>query len=76
MTLAPSAHLGHIEPVSDEPKSQARETPDPNALNCPTCGEVVDPRRTTQALSRNGRLLLFCSSGCLRQYLADERAKA
>lgn len=38
------------------------------------CDNSVDPRRTTQALSRNGRLLLFCSSGCLRQFVTAENA--
>ncbi len=46
-----------------------------SGLTCPTCGGAVDPRRTTQALSRNGRLMLFCSSGCLRTFLAAERAE-
>lgn len=59
--------------MSDEPKSAGTPEPDPNALSCPTCGGPVDPRRTTQALSRNGKLLLFCSSGCTRQFLATER---
>jgi len=48
---------------------------DANGLTCPTCGAAVDPRRTTQALSRNGRLMLFCSSGCLRTFLSAERAE-
>lgn len=48
---------------------------DASALNCPTCGGVVDPRRTTQALSRSARLMLFCSSGCLRTFLAAERGE-
>jgi hypothetical protein len=48
---------------------------EPAVIECPTCRGVVDPRRTTQALSRNARLLLFCSSGCLRQFLAAERAE-
>jgi len=47
---------------------------DPNGLVCPMCDNSVDPRRTTQALSRNGRLMLFCSSGCLRQFIAAENA--
>lgn len=47
---------------------------DPSALACPVCGNPVDPRRTTQALSRNGRLMLFCSSGCLRNFVTTENA--
>ncbi len=47
---------------------------DSSALVCPVCGNQVDPRKTTQAMSRNGRLLLFCSSGCLRNFVAAENA--
>jgi hypothetical protein len=71
--------------VTNEPKSTAANQPsatpgiqvsEPGApLLCPTCQGVVDPRRTTQAISRNARLVLFCSSGCLRQFLAAERAE-
>lgn|GEM_PF-5494806 len=46
-----------------------------SGLTCPTCDAAVDPRRTTQALSRDGRLMLFCTSGCLRTFLAAERAE-
>ena len=77
MTLARRAQLGDIDAVSDEPPKSSGDKPhETNAIHCPTCGGVVDPRRTTQAISRGGRLLLFCSSGCLRQFLQDERAKA
>lgn len=70
-------------PVKNEPKSTGETQPemslgtvDANGqLLCPTCGGVVDPRRTTQAISRKARLVLFCSSGCLRQFLAAERAQ-
>ena len=62
------------KPQAPEAKGEAKGS-DPNALSCPTCGGNVDPRRTTQALSRNARLLLFCTSGCLRQFLATERAE-
>jgi len=71
--------------VSDDPKQSTKvvakdsvlraSADDANALKCPTCGGEVDPRRTTQALSRHGRLMLFCSSGCLRTFLAAERAE-
>lgn len=71
--VACAAQLGDIGPVSDETKSSGPPDSEPNALSCPTCGGAVDPRRTTQALSRNGKLLLFCSSGCTRQFLATER---
>lgn len=63
--------LGWGKSSSVPPVSELKE-----ALECPVCKGEVDPRRTTQALSRNGRLLLFCSSGCLRQFLAAERDKA
>jgi RNase P subunit RPR2 len=47
---------------------------DGSALTCPNCGTTLDPRKTTQALRRNSRLLLFCSSGCVRQYMSNEAA--
>lgn len=58
------------------PESETPPPPPPsnNGLMCPVCADTVDPRRTTQAISRNGRLLLFCSSGCLRQFVAAENA--
>jgi len=73
VAVACARQLGDIGDVSDETKSSAPPESEPNALSCPTCGGAVDPRRTTQALSRNGKLLLFCSSGCTRQFLATER---
>ncbi|MBL8783782.1 MAG: YHS domain-containing protein [Deltaproteobacteria bacterium] len=61
--------------MSEDPKNPTPTPPSaPNALACPTCGKVVDPKKTTQAVPRKGRLLLFCSSGCLRQFLAAEKA--
>ena len=55
--------------------SDETQQPPTEGLHCPTCSSPVDPRRTTQALSRNARLMLFCSSGCLRTFLATERAE-
>ena len=71
--VARQGDVGDITGVSDEPKEPPKPRPEPAILTCPTCGGAVDPRRTAQALSREKRLLLFCSSGCLRQFLAAER---
>lgn len=57
---------------TERPAAAAHE-----AHRCPVCGNAVDPRKTTQALHREGRLMLFCSSGCLREFMqADRDAKA
>ena len=56
-------------------KPEAAPTPASNVHLCPVCGNPVDPRKTTQALHRKGRLLLFCSSGCLRDFMRKERAE-
>lgn len=61
----------------DTERPAAAATSDPH--RCPVCGNPVDPRKTTQALHREGRLMLFCSSGCLREFMTaarNEKAKA
>ena len=66
--------------TSDDPTPdtapEAAPAKNPNVHPCPVCGNPVDPRKTTQALHRNGRLLLFCASGCLRDFMRNERAGA
>jgi hypothetical protein len=34
----------------------------------------LDPRRTSQALAQPDTILLFCSPGCLRQFVAARKA--
>jgi YHS domain-containing protein len=77
MGLAAGRELGDTRRVtSDDPTSDtAKATAEnPHVHPCPVCGNPVDPRKTTQALHRQGRLLLFCSSGCLRDFMRKERA--
>ena len=77
MTLRGRSEFAHIGAVPNDPTSLAASPKaEAGALTCPVCGGAVDPRRTTQAISRNKRLMLFCSSGCLRQFLASERGDA
>lgn len=63
------------DPTPERPAEPSTTTvKDPHL--CPVCGNPVDPRKTTQALHRNGRLMLFCTSGCLREFMKTEREKA
>jgi hypothetical protein len=59
-----------------DPKPQTTLPPtDGSALSCPVCNKPLDPKKTTQALRRNSRLVLFCSSGCVRQFMSNETAQ-
>ncbi|MFO0748535.1 MAG: hypothetical protein U1F43_39270 [Myxococcota bacterium] len=60
--------------TADDPTPErTAETPVKDPHLCPVCSNPVDPRKTTQALHRNGRLMLFCTSGCLREFMRTER---
>jgi len=62
-----------VTPDDPTPSPTDKPAVDSNIHPCPVCGNPVDPRKTTQALHRAGRLLLFCSSGCLRDFMRKER---
>ncbi len=62
-----------LRPVSDKAPSGSASPETSPTLACPVCGTLVDPRTTTQAVTRPTAIVIFCSPGCLRQYLAEER---
>ena len=73
MGVAELRRVGHAPCVSDKAPSGPASSATPPTLACPVCGTPVDPRKTTQAVTRPTEIVMFCSPGCLRQYLAEER---
>ncbi|TNF26942.1 MAG: YHS domain-containing protein [Deltaproteobacteria bacterium] len=42
----------------------------------PVCGKPVDPNRTAQGYVHGDRVYYFCSTGCLRRFIAEPEAFA
>ncbi len=45
--------------------------PQPTAEQDPVCGREIDARATGHALLHEGRFYHFCSSSCLRRFVAE-----
>jgi len=47
-----------------------------SATHDPVCHKPVDPNRTAQGYVHEGRVYYFCSTGCLRRFIAEPEAFA